>query len=147
MILDLKKLKRTGKDSSNFFFEYSPETELLDLPNADIVLPISVNGTVTITGEHSAYLDGEVVFSVKGECTRCLKDTEEEFALNFQEGVESNNPDGYPVKNDTVDLRPIVDDLIAINSPVTFLCSEDCKGICTGCGVNLNDDKCKCNKN
>ena len=147
MILDLKKLKRTGKDSSNFFFEYSPETELLDLPNADIVLPISVNGTVTITGEHSAYLDGEVVFSVKGECTRCLKDTEKEFALNFQEGVESNNPDGYPVKNDTVDLRPIVDDLIAINSPVTFLCSEDCKGICTGCGVNLNDDKCKCNKN
>ena len=147
MILDLKKLKRTGKDSSNFFFEYSPETELLDLPNADIVLPISVNGTVTITGEHSAYLEGEVVFSVKGECTRCLKDTEKEFALNFQEGVESNNPDGYPVKNDTVDLRPIVDDLIAINSPVTFLCSEDCKGICTGCGVNLNDDKCKCNKN
>ena len=147
MILDLKKLKRTGKDSSNFFFEYSPETELLDLPNADIVLPISVNGTVTITGEHSAYLEGEVVFSVKGECTRCLKDTEKEFALNFQEGVESNNPDGYPVKNDTVDLRPIVDDLIAINSPVTFLCSEDCKGICTGFGVNLNDDKCKCNKN
>lgn len=147
MILDLKKLKRTGKDSSNFFFEYSPETELLDLPNADIVLPISVNGTVTITGEHSAYLEGEVVFSVKGECTRCLKDTEKEFALNFQEGVESNNPDGYPVKNDTVDLRPIVDDLIAINSPVTFLCSDDCKGICTGCGVNLNDDKCKCNKN
>ena len=147
MILDLKKLKRTGKDSSNFFFEYSPETELLDLPNADIVLPISVNGTVTITGEHSAYLEGEVVFSVKGECTRCLKDTEKEFALNFQEGVESNNPDGYPVKNDTVDLRPIVDDLIAINSPVTFLCSEDCKGICAGCGVNLNDDKCKCNKN
>ena len=147
MILELKKLKRTGKDSSNFFFEYSPETELLDLPNADIVLPISVNGTVTITGEHSAYLEGEVVFSVKGECTRCLKDTEKEFALNFQEGVESNNPDGYPVKNDTVDLRPIVDDLIAINSPVTFLCSEDCKGICTGCGVNLNDDKCKCNKN
>ncbi len=147
MILDLKKLKRTGKDSSNFFFEYSPETELLDLPNANIVLPISVNGTVTITGEHSAYLDGEVVFSVKGECTRCLKDTEKEYALNFQEGVESNNPDGYPVKNDTVDLRPIVDDLIAINSPVTFLCSEDCKGICTGCGVNLNDDKCKCKKN
>lgn len=147
MILDLKKLKRTGKDSSNFFFEYSPETELLDLPNANIVLPISVNGTVTITGEHSAYLDGEVVFSVKGECTRCLKDTEKEYALNFQEGVESNNPDGYPVKNDTVDLRPIVDDLIAINSPVTFLCSEDCKGICAGCGVNLNDDKCKCKKN
>ena len=147
MILDLKKLKRTGKDSSDFFFEYSPETELLDLPNTRIVLPIRINGTVTLTGEHSAYIDGEVVFTIKGECTRCLNDAEKELALEFQESVEHNSPDGYSVKNDTVDLRPIVDDLVMINSPVTLLCKEDCKGICTGCGVNLNDGECKCNKN
>ena len=26
------------------------------------------------------------------------------------------------------------------------LCKEDCKGICVGCGVNLNDGECKCKK-
>ena len=66
------------------------------------------------------------------------------YAFDFGEGVENNNPDGYSVKNDTVDLSAIVDDLIMINSPVSFLCAEDCKGICLGCGVNLNDEQCKC---
>ena len=147
MILDLKKLKRSGKDSSSFFFEYSPQTELLDLPEAKIVLPIKLNGTVTLTGEHSAYIVAEVTFAVAGECTRCLKNTTKEFALEFSEVVEEDNPDGYSVKNDTVDLTKIVDDVITINSPVNFLCDENCKGICTGCGVNLNDDECKCNIN
>ncbi|MBO5066770.1 MAG: DUF177 domain-containing protein [Clostridia bacterium] len=147
MILDLKKLKRSGKDSSGFFFEYSPQTELLDLPQAKIVLPIKINGTVTLTGEHSAYIEAEVAFAVAGECTRCLKDTTKEFTLDFSEAVEENNVDGYSVKNDTVDLTKMVDDIITINSPTNFLCDENCKGICLGCGVNLNDGECKCNIN
>ena len=61
------------------------------------------------------------------------------------ESVDNDNPDSYPVKNDTVDLTKIVDDAIMINNPTNFLCKEDCKGICLGCGVNLNDGKCKCN--
>ena len=66
--------------------------------------------------------------------------------MEFNEAVEENNPDGYSLTNDTVDLTKIVDDAIAINAPVNFLCDEDCKGICVGCGVNLNDGDCKCKK-
>lgn len=145
MIIDLKKIKRSGKDSSEFFFEYSPTAQLIDLPNAKIVLPIKVNGTATLTGEHSALIDAQVFLSIAGECTRCLKDVEKSFVLDFSELVEVDNPDGYSVVNDTVDLSKIVDDIVSINSPTTFLCSDDCKGICTGCGVNLNDQQCKCN--
>ena len=145
MILDLKKLKRSGKDSSGFFFEYSPQTELLDLPQAKIVLPIKINGTVTLTGEHSALIDAEIVYTISGNCTRCLNQTTKEFAVEISESVDNDNPDGYPVKNDTVDLTKIVDDAVMINNPTNFLCKEDCKGICLGCGVNLNDGNCKCN--
>lgn len=144
MILDLRKLKRSGKDSSSFFFEYSPQAELVDLPNAQIVLPICINGTVTLTGEHSAFIEGEVAFTIGGECTRCLKSAENSYAVQFAESIGEQNPDGYPVVNDTVDLSKIVNDLIAISSPMNFLCTEDCKGLCAGCGVNLNDEQCKC---
>ena len=144
MILDLKKLKRSGKDQSDFFFLYSPEQELAQLPFAKVVLPIRINGTISLTGEHSAYLEGEVNFSIEGECTRCLTQTKKDYLLEFSEGVDENNLDGYSVKNDTIDLTKIVDDLIMINSPITFLCKEDCKGICLGCGVNLNQGQCKC---
>ena len=146
MILDLKKLKRSGKDQSDFFFEYQPEGDLIDIPSAKIDGVVKVNGTVTLTGEHSCYVDGEVVFTISGECTRCLKETSNEYFVEFKEALEENNPDGYSVKNDTVDLSLIVDDYIAMNIPVSFLCSEDCKGLCAGCGTNLNDGECKCKK-
>ncbi len=144
MILDLRKLKRSGKDSEDFFFCYTPEQELIELPDAQIAEPITINGTVYLTGEHSAIVEGEVNYVIKGECTRCLENTQKTYLLEFNESVEENNLDGYSVKNDTIDLTKIVDDLIMINSPITFLCDEDCKGICLGCGENLNNSQCKC---
>ena len=53
--------------------------------------------------------------------------------------------DGYPVVNGKIDLSKIADDLIILNTPVAFLCREDCKGLCPTCGANLNDGECKCN--
>ncbi len=144
MILDLRKLKRSGKDKSDFFFCYTPQEQLIELPSAEIVMPIKINGTVCLTGEHSAIVEGEVEYIVEGDCTRCLESTKKQYLLQFAESVQENNLDGYSVKNDTIDLTKIVDDLIMINSPITFLCDEDCKGICTGCGENLNNSQCKC---
>ncbi|MBQ8426419.1 MAG: DUF177 domain-containing protein [Clostridia bacterium] len=144
MIIDLKKIKRSGKDYEDFYFEYQPELELIDIPNAKLINPISVTGRVSLTGEHSCYIDGEIDFSVNGECTRCLKDTTNRYVIEFSETADSQAEDCYPVKNDTVDLAKIVDDVILINVPVSFLCKEDCKGICLNCGTNLNDGECKC---
>ncbi len=144
MIIDLKKIKRSGKDYQDFHFEYQPEKELVDIPNAKLVMPIVITGRVSLTGEHSCYIDGEVDFSVQGECTRCLKDTTNHYLVEFSETADSQSEDCYPVKNDTVDLTKIVDDVVLINVPLSFLCSEDCKGICLNCGTNLNDGECKC---
>ena len=144
MILDLRKLKRSGLDKTDFYFDYIPQDDLIDLPSAKIAGPIRITGTVSLTGEHSAYVEGEVNYQIQGECTRCLTSTEKQFILEFGESVEENNLDGYSVKNDTIDLTKIVDDLIMMNSPITFLCDEDCKGICLGCGENLNNSQCKC---
>ena len=144
MIIDLKKIKRSGKDSADFYFEYEPKLDLIEIPNAKLVVPVTISGSVTLTGEHSCYVDGEVVFSIKGECTRCLKETLNRYVIEFSECADSEAEDGYPVKNDTVDLTKIVDDVILMNEPVSFLCKEDCKGICLNCGTNLNDGECNC---
>lgn len=146
MIIDLRTLKRSGKDESRFFFEYTPEIDLCSIPKACINLPIKVNGNVSLTGDHSAYVEGEISFSVSGECTRCLKTATNEFVCSFAEQVEQNNEYGYSLVNDKIDLTEIVDEAIVLNLPVTFLCREDCKGLCSGCGVNLNDENCKCEK-
>jgi uncharacterized protein len=130
MVIDLKKIKRSGKESQDFFFLYAPKTETLDIPGAEFKEEVKVNGTVTLTGEHSAFIEGEVVFTIVADCTRCLTRTEQDYLVEFSESVDQDDEEGYPVKNDTVDLTRIVDDLILMNNPISFLCKEDCLGIC-----------------
>jgi len=144
MILDLRSLKAKGKEESSFYFEYQPHEELMEIPEVEIVCPVKITGTVTLTGKHSAYLEGEVFYSLSGKCTRCLSQTEKAFSVPFNEEVSEDNPDGYELKNDTIDLTKMVEDTILTNLPLNFLCNDDCKGICAGCGVNLNEDTCKC---
>ena len=148
MILDLKKISLSGKDESNFCFEYVPSTDLLNLPGASIKTPVKILGTVSLSGKHSAYVEGEIAFTISGECTKCLTATEKDFVLTFSEHVneDGDNDGDYKVVNDKIDLTEIVDNEILVNNPTSFLCKDDCKGICLGCGVNLNDNDCKCEK-
>ena len=144
MVLDLNAIRRAGKDSQEFYFEYNLGENLCNIPNVEVLPIVKVQGEVALTGNHQAYIQGEVIFTLKGECTKCLKDTQREYVSYINEDVIENNLDGYSVVNDKVDLTKIVIDAMLIEMPMTLLCSENCKGLCFGCGVNLNDEECKC---
>ena len=147
MLLDLRKLKRTGKQTTSFYFEYTPQDNLSEsLEGSEILSPIKISGEITLTGEHSAFVEGDIAFAIKGECTRCLEQTTKDFNASFAEAVSNDDEEGYELKNDTIDLSKIVDDAVLMNIPVQFLCREDCKGLCSSCGTNLNDAQCECKK-
>ena len=143
MIIDLRKIIGRGKEEETFFFEYSPELDI-DLPNGELVLPVKINGTARITGRHSAFIECEIAFTVKGSCTRCLRPAEKTFLECVAEDCNENDENAYPVVNDRIDLTDIVNDKILTSIPVSFLCDENCKGLCPKCGANLNDGDCKC---
>ncbi len=144
MILDLRDIKKRGKDSTTFFFEYSPEKEFSEASFLEVAYPILVEGTATLSGEHGAFIECDITFRINGNCTRCLAETEREYALEVRELCEEDIEDGYPVINDRIDLSKIVDDAVLMNLPVSFLCKEDCLGLCSECGANLNNGECKC---
>ena len=144
MIIDLRKIAREGKESEEFSFDYTPERNLAEGQCYVVDCPIKVCGTVTLTGKHSALIDGEAEFSLSGECTRCLCETTRGYGVEFHETASTDDENAYPVVCDKVDISKIADDVIIMNLPVSFLCKSDCKGICAGCGVNLNESSCKC---
>ena len=146
MILDLASLYCKGKTEETFYFEYYPETADIGIPNAELVLPVKTEGKVTLTDKGSAVIEGEVVFTVKGCCTRCLAETAKTFVVDINELCDGEAEGPYKVVNDKIDLEKIVDETIVLNIPVSFLCREDCKGLCPVCGENLNDGDCKCIK-
>ena len=47
-------------------------------------------------------------------------------------------------------MRLLLDDLITediwLAIPARFLCREDCKGLCSQCGTDLNETQCGCKK-
>jgi uncharacterized protein len=45
---------------------------------------------------------------------------------------------------EVIEVDHLVAEQIFLALPVKVLCSEDCKGICPGCGANLNEEPCRC---
>ncbi len=45
-----------------------------------------------------------------------------------------------------IDVDLIISEEIFLSLPQVLLCSEECKGLCPKCGVNLNREECSCSK-
>lgn len=78
-----------------------------------------------------------------GPCTRCLEDANASIGVDAREvdqpgeGEEIRSP--Y-VEDEVVDLAAWARDALALALPTQILCSEECRGLCSVCGANLNED-------
>lgn len=145
MVIDVKKLKRSGKESCSFHFDYEADDSAITLPDAEYSRPVSVNGTLTLGG-NEVWAEGEIEYFISTKCSRCLDDVIFHNIVEFDETFsEDDNADGaYLYSRGLVDLTEMVNEKLLLSFPVSVLCKEDCKGICSGCGVNLNHENCKC---
>ena len=80
---------------------------------------------------------GTLSFRIEQTCARCLEQIETAISSPFD---LSYDIDGRESIDSTNDLR----DILILNHPDQFLCRKDCKGICPGCGINLNRETCCC---
>jgi len=72
-------------------------------------------------------------------CGRCLKLYQKPYCGHFDLG--------YPVKG--LFFLDVTDDIrqeILLSYPPTYLCSQDCRGLCPRCGKNLNEGECECSR-
>lgn len=145
MYIDVRKLKYSGLTSTEFSFEYTPEENLLEFLDAAFGDFIKVYGTLELHTD-DVYVDLTVECTIVGECARCLERAEYFFLESAQVKFVRNNPDedDYLYKSGVVDLTAAVNDVILTNLPTQILCSENCKGLCSRCGCNLNKGDCNC---
>ena len=43
-----------------------------------------------------------------------------------------------------IDLEPLVREQVLLALPMNAVCREECRGLCTHCGQNLNEKQCEC---
>jgi uncharacterized protein len=58
--------------------------------------------------------------------------------------VGEEDMDVYSYEGEEVDLAPLLREQIILAVPFAPLCSEDCKGLCPVCGIDLNTATCTC---
>jgi uncharacterized protein len=77
-----------------------------------------------------------------GPCMRCLEPARPSFEVDSREVSqpgEGEELDSPYLDRGVVDLHSWARDALALVLPATVLCRPDCQGLCSVCGVNLND--------
>lgn len=93
---------------------------------------------------------GEAEVVLKMQCSRCLKDVEQEIKLSFVQDVVSPEvpleeaDDQTFMEGYNLNVESLLGNEILMNLPTKVLCRPDCKGICRVCGKDLNLGECGC---
>jgi len=135
----------------------------------DEIVGVDEGADVSVTGSFDSIVDGLVLTArinapVHAECTRCLKPIKRDWTVNVtsffpyedastnsngksrdDEGNiiagEDESEDTYPLLGGGAwaDLEALLRDTLVEELPLQPLCKPDCKGLCSQCGVDLNE--------
>jgi len=127
--------------SKGLDIDQTVQKEAIGLSDEEIDLrsPISVKARVE-------RFDNDVIAKTRVEadfgymCSRCLEDFHERQAIDYYFDFELTPEMEY------IDLGEEIRQEMILANPARILCKDDCKGICAGCGANLNLETCKCKK-
>jgi uncharacterized protein len=67
-----------------------------------------------------------------------------EMALAESRELEAEEMGIVLFAGDEIDFREVVQEQVILAVPMQVLCREDCRGLCAGCGANLNTGACRC---
>ena len=115
--------------------------------NGDEILftkPIMFSGTLR-KGEDFVEIYGTVEAGYETNCHACGEKANCDMKFDIFESFRREPAeDEYELIGSEVDFDEMILENIRLNLPIKILCKEDCKGICTMCGKNLNRDSCNC---
>ena len=144
--------------------EFSESTEELNeiyrrSKHRDFSFPASLDvELVYYRSGRDIFFDGRFRGALKGRCGRCLDDydfvldKEFDFVLapdpsKLARGAEELHRDDLGLSyysGDEINLAPLIAEQVLLALPTTPLCSDACRGLCSGCGTNRNKGSCDC---
>lgn len=108
---------------------------------------------VVNAGERMLDITGHVELTASIPCARCLRPVEQRFVLDIERRVdmklseqerEEILEESNFIEGNALNPEILAHNELLIQWPIRVLCKEDCKGICSRCGANLNDGACSC---
>tara|TARA_Y100000588_G_scaffold219709_1_gene233623 strand:+ start:746 stop:1276 length:531 start_codon:yes stop_codon:yes gene_type:complete len=155
MIFEIEDIPEGG---SNLNLLAAKEQFEINQPDCFLSDDIKIIGRLAKIEDHISF-SGKLHSILQVACTRCLNlfpyAIEAEIKVYFIPlGKESSLGNEIEIKEtdieqeiyegSTVDLRRSVRDQVLLEVPLMHSCREDCKGICSECGSDLNSSQCEC---
>jgi len=126
--------------------------------NLDLATPVRARVTLSQQDKGLYSLAGDLQVNLVTSCDRCGArvelEIEQEFSYAFRLEDEPQMPDEQNSNEEDCEVvylsQPFIESSAILSEqfllalPLHRLCDNACKGLCNGCGVNLNTTTCQC---
>lgn len=123
----------------------------------------NIQGDISAVREYeNIRINGRLTAPLVLSCSRCLAEyqsfVDTSFTIFFRKGEMSAAQDNDELElgemdllsstysGDEIDLTNEIAEQIVMEIPLKPLCSDNCKGLCHVCGIDLNTSRCSCSK-
>ena len=145
--IDLRVLERGPVEVAGSLAPDDPLWAGLDF---ELTKPVGVSGQVASAGEDRYYWRGRLSTAIRGPCRRCLASVdvpvEAQVGVLFTDEELADDPSARVLERQAtvLDLSEAVREELILAVPEFVLCRDDCRGLCPGCGQDLNVGSCAC---
>lgn len=148
--LDISKLKNSPGEVRRLEMDFRLEPVEIETGLVFFNAPLRLDANLA-NNAGMLNLQGFVEGEISIACGRCLElfdlpvraDLEEVY-YNQSQQEASPGEEWISFRGDVLDITPEVVKVIISSLPMKALCREDCRGLCQGCGANLNQGDCGC---
>lgn len=118
----------------------------------DVEFTSAAHVSGSLSGDvRSMFLKCDISVGYKTHCARCFCDVESVFETDILKPValkgalEDEEDDEYLIaEKAALDLYIPVMDAVILEFPMRVICRDDCRGLCSKCGKDLNEGDCGC---
>ena len=158
MRLDLSTIRTPHEHFERVF---PPEAFGATQADADFKVASPVKLAFEIYKDKTTFrLVGRTETTLEVRCSRCLEamvvPVDAAFDLRYQPHTENSGEGEREIeeddlttafyRNDEIDLEQLMREQFYLSLPMKPLCTDDCKGLCSMCGTNLNRGACDCSR-
>jgi uncharacterized protein len=137
--------------------DFAPGAVDYHSPDFRQVDPLEVRATAELIDDQ-IHIHGELRTRVEMPCARCLDPVIEEVSRDFDllyRPMQSVPPDeetrlrvddteiGF-FQGEGLFLADVLAEQVHLAMPMKAICRSDCRGLCPHCGINLNNEGCRC---
>lgn len=157
MIIDLSSFLYGSDNLLSFKGELSETESGLKEQGIIMVGPIEYEGEIFKADGENA-INMKISFKYEESCSRCLEPSVckiettlfgrlvegQEKIDSEDDSLEDDYDDRLYYENEILNLKDYIVNQVVVSLPMKSLCSEDCKGLCILCGIDLNKNTCEC---